>query len=158
MSPRGILEPFIMASGNAVDQFVYRDSCLAPRLLPFIKTNHSDGNYIFWPDQAGCHYAEHSLDFVCENLIHHVDKGYNPANFPEVRPIEDFWSILKAKVYENNWEAKTLHQLEVRIKKCIKEVDQVKILKTIWCVNEKKTCRHSHVWYYWKSKINYFNN
>ena len=47
MSPRGITEPFIMASGNAVDQFVYRDSCLAPRLLPFIKTNHSDGNYIF---------------------------------------------------------------------------------------------------------------
>ena len=37
MSPRGISEPFIMASGNAVDQFVYRDSCLAPRLLPFIE-------------------------------------------------------------------------------------------------------------------------
>ena len=37
MSPRGISEPFIMASGNAVDQFVYRDSCLAPRLLLFIK-------------------------------------------------------------------------------------------------------------------------
>ena len=96
MSPRGISEPFIMASGNAVDQFVYRDSCLAPRLLPFIKTNHSDGNYIFWPD------AEHSLDFLCENLIHHADKIDNPANLPEVRPIEDFWSILKAKVYENN--------------------------------------------------------
>ena len=29
MSPRGISEPFIMASGNAVDQFVYRDNCLA---------------------------------------------------------------------------------------------------------------------------------
>ena len=68
--------------------------------------DHSDRNYIFWPDQAGCHYAEHSLDVLCENLIHHVDKGDNPANLPEVRPIEDFWSILKAKVYENNWEAK----------------------------------------------------
>ena len=38
----------------------------------------------------------------------------NPANLPEVRPIEDFWSILKAKVYEKNWDAKTLHQLESR--------------------------------------------
>ena len=74
------------------------------------KKNHSDGNYIFWPDQAGCHYIEHSLDFLCENLIHHADKV---DNFPEVRPKEDLWSILKAKVYENNWEAKTL--LEVRI-------------------------------------------
>ena len=65
------------------------------------KKNHSDGNYIFWPDQAGCHYAEDSLDFLCDNLIHHVNKVDNPANLPEVRPIEDFWSILKAKVYEN---------------------------------------------------------
>ena len=80
MSPRGISEPFIMASRNAVDQFVYRDSCLAPRLLPLIKNNHSDGNYIFWADQAGCHYAAHSLDFLCENLIHHVDKVDNLAN------------------------------------------------------------------------------
>ena len=46
--------------------------------------------------------AEHSLDFLCENLIHHVDKVDNPTNLPEVRPIEDFWSISKAKVYENN--------------------------------------------------------
>ena len=79
-----------MASGNVVDQFVYRDSCSAPRLLLFIKKNHSDRNYIFWPDQAGCHYAGHSLDFLCNNLIHLVDKGDNPANLPEVRPIEDF--------------------------------------------------------------------
>ena len=59
-----------------------------------------------------------------------VDKVDNAANLPEVRPIEDFWSLLKAKVYENNWEAKTLHQLEFRIKKFLKE---------------KKTCRHLHV-------------
>ena len=36
---------------------------VAPRLLPFIKKYHSDENYIFWPNQAGCPYAEHSLDF-----------------------------------------------------------------------------------------------
>ena len=66
------------------------------------------------------------LDFLSENLIHHVDKVDNPANL-----LEDIWSVLKAKVYENTWEAKTLQQLEVRIKKCLKEVDQVTILKTI---------------------------
>ena len=126
-----------MESGNAVDQFDYQDNCLAPRLLPFIKEKHSDGNYIFWADQAGCHYDEHSLDFLCENSIHHVDKLDNSANLPEVRPIEDFWLILKAKVYKNNWEAKTLYELEVRIKKCLKEVDQVTILKTIGCVKKR---------------------
>ena len=63
----------------------------------------------------------------------------NPANLPEVRPIEDFWSVLKVKVYENNWEAKSLHQLEVRIKKCLKEVDPVRILKTFGCVKKDFT-------------------
>ena len=77
------------------------------------------------------------MDFLCDNLIHHVEKVDNHANLPEVRPIEDFWAILKAKVYENNWEAKTLHELEVRIKKCLKEVDQVTILKTFECVKKR---------------------
>ena len=70
-------------------------------------------------------------------MIHHVDKGDNPADLPEVRPREDFWSILKVKVYENNWEAKTLHELEVRIKKCLKEGDQVTIFKTFGCVKKR---------------------
>ena len=89
----------------------------------------------FGPDQAGCHYAEHSSDFLCENLIHHVEKVDNPTNLPEVRPIEDLWSILKVK--EDNWEAKTLHQLEVRIKKCLKEMNQVTILKTFGWVKKR---------------------
>ena len=66
-----------------------------------------------------------------------MSKVDNPANLPEVRPILDFWSILKVKVYENNLEAKTLHQLEVRIKKCLKEVNQVTILKTFGCVKKR---------------------
>ena len=59
------------------------------------------------------------------------------ANLSEVRPMGDFWSTLKAKVYENNWKAKNLRQLEVRIKKCLKEMYQVTILKIIGCVKKK---------------------
>ena len=44
ISPRGVSEPFIQPSGNAVNQFIYRDNCLASILLPFIKKYHSDGN------------------------------------------------------------------------------------------------------------------
>ena len=39
----------------------------------------------------------HSFYFLCENLIHHVDKVDYPANLPEVRPIEDFLSISKSQ-------------------------------------------------------------
>ena len=70
-------------------------------------------------------------------MIHHADKVDNLANLLEVRPIEDCWSIFKAKVYENNWETKSLHQLEVRIKRCLKEVDKVTILKTNGCMKKR---------------------
>jgi hypothetical protein len=110
ISPCGFSEPLILESGNAIDQNIYTNQCLKARLLPFIKKYHSDNNYIFWPDLASSHYAETSLDFMLENSIQHVDKHDNPANLPEVRPIEDFWSYLKGKVYEGYWKAKTLHQ------------------------------------------------
>ena len=42
MPPRRISEPFIIPSGNAVDQFVRRDNYLAPRLFPFFQ--NSDEN------------------------------------------------------------------------------------------------------------------
>ena len=48
---------------------------------------------------------------MIENSVDHVDKSDNPAtNLPEARPIEDFWSLLKGKVYENGWEVKKLDQ------------------------------------------------
>ena len=137
ISPRGVSEPFIQPSGNAVNQFIYRDNCLASLLLPFIKKYHSDGNYIFWPDLASSHYAEHAIDFLCENLVHHVDKKDNPANLPEARPIEDFWALVKNKVYGNNWEAKNLEQLEVKIRKCLKEMDIATIQRTMGKVKKR---------------------
>ena len=64
---------------------------------------------------------------MIQNSINHVDKCDNSANLPEARPIEDLWSILKGKVYENGWEAKSLHQLKLRIKKCLRELNPATI-------------------------------
>ena len=38
--------------------------------------------------------------------IQYVMKDINPPNAPQIRPIENYWSIFKQKVYENNWSAK----------------------------------------------------
>lgn len=127
LSAKGISDPFLGSSGMAIDQNVYIDKCLKPRLIPFIQKHHSKTNYIFWPDLASAHYAETVLDFMIENRINHVDKVDNPANLPECRPIEDFWSILKGKVYANNWVAKDIPTLKIRIKKCLKEVEPTTI-------------------------------
>ncbi len=123
ISSKGISDPFICQSGMAINQYVYRDECLKKKLLPFIEKYHSDKNYVFWPDLASSHYAETVLDYLIENSINHVDKVDNPANLPECRPIEDFWSILKGKVYANNWIAKDIPTLKKKIKKCLKEIE-----------------------------------
>ena len=93
--------------------------------------------YIFWPDLASNHYAKHAIDFLCENLVHHVDKKDNTTNLPEARPIEDFWALVKNKVYENNWKAKHLEQLEVKIRKCLKEMDISTIQRTMSSVKKR---------------------
>ena len=47
----------------------------------------------------------------------------NPANVPKARPIEDFLANLKQKVYEKDWKAKKLSQLEQKIKSCLQKMD-----------------------------------
>jgi hypothetical protein len=70
------------------------------RLLPFINEHHSDSNYVFWPDLASSHYAKKSIEWFESNGISYVQKGDNPPNLPQGRPIETFWAILSNKVYE----------------------------------------------------------
>ena len=65
--------------------------------------------------------------YLMQPKLNHVDKVDNPANLPECRPIEDFWSILKGKVYANNWVAKDINSLKVKIRKCLKEIEPTTI-------------------------------
>ena len=127
MSPAGLSLPFIQPAGMAITSKLYVDKCLRPKLLPFIEAHHADGNYAFWPDLASSHYADNTLDFLLENGINHVDKNDNPANLPEVRPIEDFWSLLKGEVYKNGWKASNLTQLRKKILKCLKNFDDTSL-------------------------------
>jgi len=124
MSRFGISKIFICPSGLAINQDIYREDCLKRRLIPFIKQYHSQGNFIFWPDLASSHYADTVIDFMIEENIQFVEKYENPANVPEVRPIEIFWALLKALVYEGGWHAKNLEELRKRILLCLKKIDK----------------------------------
>lgn len=123
-SEKGMAEPYFIPSGLAVNQKIYLEECIKSRLIPFIKEHHSDGNYVFWPDLASSHYAKTVTKYLDENKVKYVFKEDNPPNLPECRPIEDLWSILKGKVYANNWKAETLDQLQLRIVKCLDELDK----------------------------------
>jgi len=123
LSKKGISDAYICPSGLAVNQVIYKEECLERRLIPFIETYHPQDKIIFWPDLASSHYAESVCDFMIESNISFVEKYENPANLPECRPIEQFWAILKRKVYANAWKAKTTRQLKKRIVDCIESIN-----------------------------------
>lgn len=123
ISPRGSSKALFFKSGLAVNQYVYKDECLAKSLVPFIKQQYPDGGYVFWPDLASSHYAKTVQEYLNAQNVHFVPKNINPANVPKVRPIEDFWAVLKQKVYEGNWSAKNSEQLLQRIKWALPEVN-----------------------------------
>ena len=122
-SEKGISKPYFVPSGVAVNQKVYLEECIKKKLIPFIEEHHSEGKYVFWPDLASAHYAKSVVTYLREKKVHFVEKYDNPANLPECRPIENFWSILKGEVYKNNWQAENLDQLRNRIKYCLGKVD-----------------------------------
>jgi|688.fasta_scaffold392819_1 transposase len=127
MSPDGISKPYIVPSGQAINQDVYIEKCLRDRLLPFIQAHHKNDEIVFWPDLASSHYAKKTLDFLNSNKISFAPRSDNPANSPELRPIEDFWSELKRRVYAKCWKAENLTQLENRIRYCYKQIHEERI-------------------------------
>ena len=121
LSARGISEPFIIKSGNAINCDIYVNECIKKRLVKFIKKHHSDDNFVFWPDLASSHYAKRTLTELESLNIPVVPKDSNPPNVPQLRPIEHYWSILKSNVYKNGWTAKSVKHLERRIRSTIKK-------------------------------------
>jgi hypothetical protein len=61
ISNRGISQPFVTPSGNAINAKTYIKECINKRLVKFIGKHHSDQNFIFWPDLASSHYAKDTL-------------------------------------------------------------------------------------------------
>ena len=55
--------------------------------------------------------------------------GKKPHNESQNRPIKNYWDILKMKVYEGNWTAKTRDNLVRPIKMKQKEINQDIVIK-----------------------------
>lgn len=123
ISEAGISTPYVgRVRGEAVDAGLYTQRCL-PKMLNFINIHHQNDDIIFWPDLASCHYARRTREWLEQNNVNYVPREDNPPNVPQARPIEEFWSLLCRKVYENGWEAQNEQQLRARIFRKIREVD-----------------------------------
>ena len=53
---------------------------------------------------------------MTENNLIFIPKNQIPPAAPQIRPIGQFWAILKQKIYEGNWSAQNRNQLISRNK------------------------------------------
>ena len=123
MSSKGVSEPYIHQSKGAINADTYLNQCIKSKLIPFINKYHPTDDVIFWPDLAQAPYSTEILAFLEASSVSVVPKAINPPNIPQGRPIEEFWVVLTQLVYEKNWEATTVKQVERRIRKKLKEID-----------------------------------
>lgn len=140
-SKLGLSEPYIHSSKNAITSDVYIKKCL-PKLVKFVEKFHSDGNYCFWPDKASAHYAKATIEFLTSKQVNFVPKDKNPTNVPQCRPIEDFWAILKRRVWRGENKPKDLQSLITRIKREVRKVDS-ELVQSVFG-STKQRVRESH--------------
>ena len=119
-SQKGVSKYHIVPSGQAIDQNVYISKCLT-KMESLIQDFHESDDILFWPDLESSHYSKKVQDYLKSKKIDFFLKEHNPANVPELRPIEDFWSELKRLVYDKNWKCNDLVKLKNRIEYSIKK-------------------------------------
>lgn len=123
MSPKGLSLPVFLKGGNCVNSDFYIEKCL-PKVKQFINKFHQGDNVIFWPDLASAHYSRKSQNVMKKMKIPFLDKQLNPPCAPRIRPIEDFWAIIKRRVYSDGFIAKSHEILIRRIRKILREVEK----------------------------------
>ncbi|XP_017464756.1 PREDICTED: uncharacterized protein LOC108358113 [Rhagoletis zephyria] len=95
---------------GTINTEIYVKECLQKRLLPFLR--HHNGQIMFWPDLAPAHYANITQKWFEDNNVHYVRKDLNPPNVPELRPIERYWALMKAKLLKMGKPTKTISEIK----------------------------------------------
>lgn len=95
---------------GTVNSEIYKKECLEKRLLPFLRNHNSQP--LFWPDLASCHYAKAVSDWYKQNGVAVVPKNCIPPNCPELRPIEEYWSIMKGILKKKGGQINSVADLQ----------------------------------------------
>lgn len=95
---------------GTVNGEIYKKECLQKRLLPFLRSHSSQP--LFWPDLASCHYSKAVVEWYKHNDVAVVPKECNPPNCPELRPIEEYWAIMKGILKKGGGEVKSAAELQ----------------------------------------------
>ena len=140
-----VSHPVFIERPNSINGEIYHNHCIKDKLMKFINSYYKkDNSIIFWPDLATAHYAKATTDLLTDINVPFVLKEDNPPNIPQCRPIENFLANLKAEVYRDGWEAKSVRQLKQRIRSKLHTIDMqsvkndfASLIKKLKCVGRK---------------------
>ena len=118
ISEKGVSRPYFLQK-NSLNGRTYREECI-PLLKKFIEEKHRNCTVVHWPDLAPAHYDKTVLEELKKQKIPFVPKECNPPAVPQIRPVEEFFGILKTMVYAGGWEATDIQQLIGRIRSKIR--------------------------------------
>ena len=109
---KGFSKPYFTPRRQAMNGERYRNDVIRKYVKPFIDEHHADGNYHFWPDLASAHYAGETLELFENYGIHYIPRRATPPNVPHLRPIKNYWALLKRVVYSGGYVAKSMAALK----------------------------------------------
>lgn len=114
---------------------LYIEECLEKRLLPFIRAHKCP--VLFWPDLASCHYSQAVLAWCESHKVVILPNHANPPNWPEFRPIEPFWAIVKRSLKKSQGCVKDAKSLEVKWKIHAGKVDRSLVQRMMASIKKK---------------------
>ena len=125
-SPGDISKNIILQSGTNVNGGVYRDMCLRGKFMPLIGEKYPNSGYLSWTDPTVAHYARDTAQFLEEASLVTLKGDDAPPKVSQLRPIRDFWGVLKQDVYRGGSVASSEAQLKriiaIALKKTAPEV------------------------------------
>lgn len=120
---------------GTINQEVYQTQCLQKRLLPFLRQHQTQP--LFWPDLATAHYSKNVQEWYRKNNVIVVPKECNPPNCPELRPIEQYWSIIKGILKKKGRKVSTVQEFRSKWVWATQKVDDNLVQKLMSQVRRK---------------------
>ena len=100
-------------------------TCVLEKNLCFIGEKYLYSGYLSWTDPTVAHYARDTDHFLEEAGLAALKRDETPPKVSLLRPIRDFWGVLKQDVWRGGWvassEAKLKRILAIALKKIAPE-------------------------------------
>lgn len=120
---------------GTVNKEIYEKECLQKRLRPFLNSHNTAP--LFWPDLASCHYANSVMKWYKDNGVNVVPRTANPANCPELRPIERYWALMKRDLSKIKQDAKNQADFKKIWNKAAKKITETTVQNLMSGVKRK---------------------